>query len=73
MLKEKLGILNAYYLPSIDKEALYPYVTPVNSFRLVFNLYFGENYKLLPDKNYIFEDINHLYKYTEVTDRLRKL
>ena len=68
VLKEKLRILNAYFLPGIKNNQLYSTITPVNSFRLIFNLYLGTKYELLPDKNYIFEDINHLYKYIDVTN-----
>ena len=32
---------------------LYPAISPVNSFRLIFNEYFGANYPLLPDQTYI--------------------
>ena len=49
-LQEKMNILNAYYLPGINyKEHLYPTISPVNTFRLIFNLYFGTNFKILPD------------------------
>lgn len=41
--------LMAYYLPGGGEKALYPTITPVNSFRLVFNQYFGAEYPLLPD------------------------
>jgi hypothetical protein len=41
--------LMAYYLPNGGEDALYPSISPVNSFRLVFNQYFGANYPLLPD------------------------
>ena len=41
-LREKMNILNAYYLPGTNyKKHLYPTISPVNSFRLVFNLYFN--------------------------------
>lgn len=70
-LKMKMGILNAYYLPDIDEKVLYPSITPVNSFRLIFNLYFNTSFELLPDKNYAFEDYNHLYKFFDVTDRIK--
>ena len=40
-LRVKMGILNAYYLPEVDNDVLYSAITPVNSFRLVFDLYFG--------------------------------
>ena len=58
--RPKLGILNAYYLPGADKNFLYPSIMPVNSFRLVFNLYFGANYDLLPDESYLS---NYKYPY----------
>jgi hypothetical protein len=51
-LTERFGILNAYYLPGINQSKLYEEITPVNSFRLVFNEYFGANYTLLPDISY---------------------
>jgi hypothetical protein len=50
--RQKYEILNAYYLPNTDETVLYPSITPVNSFRLVFNLYFGTDYELLPDNSY---------------------
>jgi len=50
--------LNAYYLPK-GYASLYPSISPVNSFRVVFNDYFGANYPLLPD---ITEDaVNNVY------------
>ncbi len=70
-LKLKLSILNAYFLPGVAGDMLYPWITPVNSFRLIFNLYFGTNLELLPDKNYVIQDINHLYKYYDVTEKIR--
>ena len=51
-LWERTGILNAYYLPSDGKEQLYPKITPVNSFRIVLNTYFGTNLQMLPDNTY---------------------
>ena len=48
----KQAILNAYYLPGMDKDILYPSISPVNSFRLIFNKYFNMNFELLPDQTY---------------------
>jgi len=69
-LNEKMGILNAYYLPETDKNLLYPSITPANSFRLIFNLYFGTNLQLLPDDSFAFEDEHHLYSFFNVTDKV---
>jgi hypothetical protein len=42
--------LNAYYLPGDDAAALYPGITPVNSFRVVFDQYFGAGLALEDDR-----------------------
>jgi hypothetical protein len=57
----RLGILNAYYFPGGQTDSLYPTITPVNSFPIVFNTYFGADYKLLPDISY-----NSAYKSLDV-------
>jgi len=66
-LKTKTGILNAYYLPNVDRNIIYPGITPVNTFRLIFNIYFNENLPLLPDKTYAHQDEQHPYKFWEIT------
>ncbi len=50
--RDKVSILNAYYLPGDTKEMLYPTITPVNTFRVIFDGYFGGNYGLLEDTSY---------------------
>lgn len=42
-------ILNAMYLPGMDYDELWDSISPVNTFRLVFNQYFGADYPLLED------------------------
>ena len=71
-LRQKMGILNAYYLPDIDTSVLSPSITPVNSFRVILNHYFNAQLPLLPDKNYAIEDEDHPYRMFDVTDRLIK-
>ncbi len=48
----RLLILNAYYLPGDGEQNLYPSISPVNSFRVIFDTYFGTDYGLLPDLSY---------------------
>jgi Sulfatase len=48
----RLEILNAYYLPDQGNQNLYSTITPVNSFRIIFDTYFGTQYGLLPDLSY---------------------
>jgi hypothetical protein len=49
--------LLAYYLPGDGNAKLYPTITPVNSFRLIFTEYFGAKYPLLPDQTYISDTL----------------
>jgi len=57
---EKMPILNAYYLPGIPKESvLYPSISPVNTFRVIQNFYFGQNLPLLEDRSYYAPNENH--------------
>jgi hypothetical protein len=61
----RMANLVAFYFPDIGSQVLYSTITPVNNFRLVFNLYFGQNYPLLPDISYysIYED---MFAFTKV-------
>jgi len=49
---KRVRIFNAYYLPDGGNKNLYETITPVNTFRVVFNTYFGGQYELLPDKSW---------------------
>ncbi len=71
-LREKYPIMNAYLFPGKKDTQLYSSITPVNSFRVLFNTYFGTKYPLLPDKNYVFQDEENFYKFTDITDRLKE-
>ncbi|MCD6175252.1 MAG: hypothetical protein J7K65_05725, partial [Planctomycetes bacterium] len=63
------SILNAYYLPGYDTSQLYDTISPVNSFRIIFNHYFGTNLELLPDRSF-FCSKKSLYDFQDVTDFL---
>ena len=56
--KERLPILNAYFLPSGEKSSLSESITPVNTFRLIFNYYFNGNYEILDNKSYFSTWLN---------------
>ena len=51
-VKERLTILNAYYLPDNGDSLLYKSITPVNTFRVILNHYFGTKLELLKDESY---------------------
>ena len=67
--RERMSILNAYHLPGGREELLYDTITPVNSFRLIFNAYFGTNYEMLDDTSY-FSLWDTPYRFTDVTERV---
>ncbi|MBP9041643.1 MAG: hypothetical protein KBF64_07715 [Anaerolineaceae bacterium] len=50
--EDRVKILNAYYLPDGGNDLVYDSITPVNTFRLIFNQYFNGNLDLLPDHSY---------------------
>jgi hypothetical protein len=49
--KENLAILNAYHLPGDGRSLVYPSISPVNTFRLIFKHYFGAELDLLEDRS----------------------
>ncbi len=52
-IRSRMGIFNAYYFPGVGKSMLYSTITPVNSFRVVFDAYLGTKLGLLEDKSYV--------------------
>jgi hypothetical protein len=64
---ERFGILNAYYFPDEDYKMLYSEISPVNSFRIVINQFFGGEHELLPDRHY-YSTWSFPFEFTEVTD-----
>jgi hypothetical protein len=64
--EKRMNILSAYLFPGTEPD-LYPSLTPVNNFRLVFNTYFNTSLPILPDKSH-YVDINYPYKFKEMQD-----
>ncbi len=69
-LPERMGILNAYYFPGGRYEGLYPSISPVNSFRVMFNTFFGARLSLLPDRSF-FSTWSDPYRFIDVTKAVR--
>jgi hypothetical protein len=69
-LEIKYGILNAMYLPGEAAPELPPTISSVNTFRLVFDAYFGVDLPLLPDRSFTSASKFRPYDLTEITDRL---
>jgi hypothetical protein len=66
-----MRIFNAYYLPGNGRTNLYDTITPVNSFRAIFNYYFQAGLPLLEDRCY-FSTFEQPFAFTNVTAELAK-
>jgi len=67
-IRERFSILNAYFLPYGGDAELYSEITPVNTFRVIFDYYFGAEMDLLPDESY-FSTYGRPYDFVNVTDK----
>jgi hypothetical protein len=65
--KERFSILNAVHLPEGDSADFYAEMTPVNTFRLIFNRYFGTDFELLEDESY-YSTWDRPYQFIRVTE-----
>ncbi len=61
-VESRMKIFNAYYLPNGGSQSLYPTISPVNTFRVIFNDYFGASFPLLDDISY-FSGYNAPYNF----------
>lgn len=71
-LEIKFRILNAIRLPGADPAAvgLRDAMTPINTFRIVFNVLLDAGMPMLPDRVYAHADLRHYYDFLEITDRI---
>ncbi len=68
-IRERVSILNAYYLPGGTEGLLYPSITPVNTFRVILNRLFGAAYQPLRDESYLVA-YDAPYAFTPVTEEM---
>jgi hypothetical protein len=61
--------LSAFYVPESVRKNLYPGMTPVNSFRVLFNGLFDDKLELKPDRSW-YSSFPFPYDFMEVTNRL---
>ena len=69
-LKAQFKILNAYYLPNGGEKYLYDGISPVNTFRVIINAYFGGQLELLSDKSY-YSNFILPFSLIDVTDKTK--
>jgi hypothetical protein len=70
VIERRVKILNVYYFPD-NPEGLYPTITPVNTFRLIFNKYFGQSYPMLEDRS-LYSAYDVPYNYVEIPNDCTK-
>jgi hypothetical protein len=63
---DRMKILNAYYLPEGEQQ-LYSSITPVNSFRIVFDIYFGTEFGRIEDLSY-YSDSDNFFDVTLISE-----
>ena len=72
LIKERMRILNVYYVPTEIKKKLYKEITPVNTFRLILSEVLNLSLPLLDDVNYftpigqeklIFDNVTSVVQY----------
>jgi hypothetical protein len=69
-IRERMSILNAYYVPHDVRARLYPSITPVNTFRVILGRYFPGAYGLLPDESY-YSSYDSPYELVPVNEAIR--
>lgn len=70
MLKERMRVFSAFYLPDGGDASLYDSITPANNFRLIFNHYLGTDFRLLDDQSY-FSTYKHPFQFINVTEKVK--
>ncbi len=70
-LIRKMKILNAYYFPGDIELNLYETITPVNTFRIILNEYFDEEFEVLEDRLYYSPSGKEL-EFIDITEQFIK-
>ena len=63
----RMKIFNAYYLPDAEHSQPYSTISPVNTFRIILNSYFGNDFDLLEDTSY-FSTYDDPYNFNVISD-----
>ena len=65
----RMSIFNAYYFPNVQYDLLSDDITPVNSFRMIFDSHFQTNHGLVDDRVF-YSTYEKPYTFIEITDFL---
>ena len=66
----RASIFNAFFVSPECRKQLYDHISPVNTFRLIFNHYFQTRLPLLEDRVFLTLRERDMYQFTEITHRL---
>ena len=66
--QRRMSILNVYFLPDDGDNLLYEGISPVNSFRLILNKYFGGHFTILEDFSY-YSNYEDPYNYELIQNK----
>ena len=68
-VKKRFSILYAVHIPSDDKKIFSDNISSVNTYRIIFNNYFGTNLEILDNRHYWFPDLDDkIHGFTDVTE-----
>jgi len=67
---ERFAILNAFYFYDQDYDRLYPQISPVNTFRVIFSQYLGIDQPLLNDEHY-YSNYDEMFDFVSVDNLLK--
>ena len=67
---ESFAILNALHLPEAPEGLLYPTISPVNTYRVIFDTYFGTQLGRLDDRSFFANNRTGIYNFRDITDRI---
>ena len=77
-IKTHMRILNTYYIPDAEgvpidyeRKGFYRGITPVNSFRILFNEIFKTKFASLGDRSYFIPDLDKPYSYIDKTTEIK--
>ena len=68
--QRRMKNLSTYYLPG-SNAALYPTITPVNTFRVILNTYFGQNLEMLDDLS-LYSSYDDPFRYRPIPNLCTK-
>lgn len=71
LLQIKFSVIRALKMPGVDLGQYENVDASVNTFRILFNEYFGGQFEMLEDRSFIYKNEQERYNFREITDKIR--